>query len=642
MKRISICSLTIWFFFGLAAQVRHSGAPVITAAVKGPNQINLTWLPMSGTHYGYLIEIRSAADARYTNWTELSPTPPAAGYTCDSSVVINNNTCSISDPTGAHIYTPPTNAVPYWVTDVNYTDPQDDTPAQFIAAGLQPGASYDFRVRTYTGGASPQSGPYSNIATATTARYPLRYVAPNGNDNNDGTAADAAHAWRTIYHGTFTLRCGQELIVMGGNYPSDGITMQQGCTANSKAVILVNPGDTATITSMGTVNIYHPILLLGSHIVIDGLKVVSPNPTGDYDIEIDGAYNALLNVEGHPPVVPNSKAGVYITNQHNLIYHSHFHDYGSPDAKQNPSGNNGFTIAVYSTKGTDNVVWSNHLTRGGHDVSLCKSGCSFNRWLNNVMDGGWGMAFESIDEGAVSDHNLVEGNIMYHVGRLVSFYKPAMELSSSYNTARRNVVINPQSWGVEESAFGGNADHNLVYNNVFYAPAGCIFQSQNGGATVYDDIVYANNICYKLTNVATDIYSGNTTDVISRNTIAAADQNGNLVPGKAIVIWNHSAQGNWQYPQTLDYADKSYSPPFKKNKGLDVDPKFVDEANFDFHLSAASPLNSAGMTVYDTEWGTAEGGVDLGAFGIRLPVTPPPPAGHPRPPRPLPGASGGQ
>ena len=48
-----------------SAQVTHTGAPFIAAVAKGPNQINLVWPALSGTHYGYLVEIQSASDARY-------------------------------------------------------------------------------------------------------------------------------------------------------------------------------------------------------------------------------------------------------------------------------------------------------------------------------------------------------------------------------------------------------------------------------------------------------------------------------------------------------------------------------------------------------------------------------------------------
>ena len=146
----------------LQAQSSSLQPPAITATAKGPNQINLTWSASTNAGYGYLVEIQSPSDARYSSWTELKPIPAAAGYVCSTSVVINGAVCIISDSTGQHVYTPPTNGVPYWVTESTYIDPQDGSPAQFIAAGLAPETDYSFRVRTYSGNTNPTFSSYSN------------------------------------------------------------------------------------------------------------------------------------------------------------------------------------------------------------------------------------------------------------------------------------------------------------------------------------------------------------------------------------------------------------------------------------------------------------------------------------------------
>jgi hypothetical protein len=235
------------------------------------------------------------------------------------------------------------------------------------------------------------------------------------------------------------------------------------------------------------------------------------------------------------------------------------------------------------------------------------------------MDGGWGMGFEALSaDGQPSGHNLIEGNIMKDVGKLVAFYKPSIEVSSPDNTVRRNVSFGGAYAALEESGFGGDAGHNLVYNNVFYAPASCIFQSSAGGPGVYDGNVYANNICYKFTGLATDIYPGNRTNSITRNTIVRAGAAGALRKAEPIIIWNHSAGSPFEYPKPLSYADESYSPPFSRNIDLAVDPRFLNEAAFDFHLAPGSPLIGAGVAIADKEWGTAIGSVDLGAFGINV------------------------
>jgi hypothetical protein len=609
----------------LLAQAPPLGVPAITATVKGPNQINLTWRAVSNPGYGYLVEIQSPGDSRYASWQELRPIPAAAGYQCDNTVRIRNGTCKISDPAGAHVYNPPSNGVPYWVTEPTYIDPQDGSAAQFIAAGLKPDTSYQFRVRTYSGIRSPAHGSYSNAAVATTAKYLLRYVSTGGNDSNNG--AGESQAWRTLAHASRSIACGQVLMVKGGSYANDTISMSQTCSAANKAVVLVSPGETAAITSAPP-GAEHTAVLGGSYLVIDGLTSASSSAqNGGYDIAVEGSHNAVLNVETHPAVVPAFKGGIQLHGDHNLVYHSYLHDAGSPDATQNPSGGGGFVLTVEGGRANGNVIWSNHLTRGGHDVSLCIRGCSNNRWLNNVMDGGWGMGWEAIQE---SKHNLVEGNFIKDVGQLVAFYKPAIEVSAADNTVRRNVVVNAKSNAIEVSAlYGGDSVVNaLVYNNTIYKPGSCLFASHNGGAPAYDHGVVSNNICYAFTSHATDIYLGNTNSQISYNDILALDAEGHPQPEKRIVIWNHQAEGDFQYPRTLAQADSLYSPPFSHNKGLDVVPEFVDEAIFDFHLAAGSPLVAAGARIKDTAWGFPGVKVDLGAFGLNPSPRTPSPARH--------------
>ena len=587
---------------------------------KGPDQINLTWPAVPNPGYGYLVEIQSAGDSRHTSWQELQPIPAAGGYTCDNSIVLRNGRCNISDPAGTHVYNPPGNGIPYWVTEGNYIDPQDGSPAQFIAWGLKPDTTYDFRVRSYSGNASRAYSAYSKVASVATAKYAMRYVSPGGNDRNAGDAGDDSHAWRTLAHAASAIGCGQVLMVKGGSYANDSINMNQACSAVKKAVIMVNPGETAAITSLPPGS-EHTVVLSGSHIVIDGLISASSSQENDYDVLINGHHNALLNVETHPAVVPAGKGGMQVHGDHNLLYRSYLHDNGSPDATQNPGGNGGFVLTLESTNANGNVIWSNHLTRGGHDVSLCIRDCNNNRWLNNIMDGGWGMGWEAV-QGA--QHNLVEGNIIKDVGQLVTFYKPSIEVSDGYNVVRRNISLNAKSSAVEVSALygGSTAAGTLIYNNVFYRPDSCLFQSHNGGVSAYDNNLYANNICYKFARVATDIYLGNRNSKIIYNDILAVDSKGAPQPGKNIIIWNHDAQEDFQYPQTLAHADRIYSPPFSHNKGLDVAPMFVDEAGLDFHLTAGSALVGAGTEIADKDWEAVAGTVDLGAFGIR-------PSAHP-------------
>jgi hypothetical protein len=520
-ERVTRLALILCLFAASATQGVALTPPVITATAKGPNQINLTWPATTSAGYGYLVEIMSAGDTRYSSWQELRPIPAASGYTCNNTVIIKGAACNISDPAGTQIYNPPTNGIPYWVAEANYTDPQDDSPAQFIAAGLMPNVAYSFRVRSYSGNTATSYSSYSNTTTATTANYARRYVSPTGSDSNTGV--DDAHAWLTLFHASTTLACGQVLIVKGGSYANDYVSLSQKCSVTNKAVVLVNPGETATVTS-GPPGIEHVVQMHGNNVVVDGLRCASSSTQGgNADIYIVGGHNAVFNVETRPAVVPTAKAGVSIIGGHNLLYGSYLHDAFSPDGTQNPGGNGGFVLVIQGLGATDNVIWSNHLTRGGHDVSLCSAGCSYNRWQNNIMDGGWGMGFEVI--GSNAQFNLFEGNFIYGIGRLVSFYKPSIEISGPNTTVRRNVIVNGKSVNLEVSSLNsGNVVNSQIYNNVFYGGDACYFQSYDGGVASYNGVLYSNNICYKFTGNATDIYRGNTASEVAYNTFLGVNQ----------------------------------------------------------------------------------------------------------------------
>ena len=391
--------------------------------------------------------------------------------------------------------------------------------------------------------------------------------------------------------------------------------------------MLVNPGDTATITSQPA-NSGHALRagggLPGNRRAGGGLR---RHTLGEYDAEIAGSHNALLNVDFRPPVIPSFKFGVTISGTGNLVYRSYLHDYGSPDATQNPDGGGGFLLALLGWGATENVIWSNHLTRGGHDESLCKSGCRNNRWLNNVMDGGWGQGWIGVYGAGPADHNLVEGNFIKGVGQLAPFYKPAIQVSGANNTVRRNVVVDSKSWGLEVSSFsGGTASYNLIYNNVFYNSGGCYFQSSSRGSKAYSNVVYANNICHKVQDVAFRIYLGNTTNRNTNNDILSVDAAGKPQPERAFIIWNQLGGGAYENAKSIGVADRSYDPVFSRNKAVSVVPRFVDEANLDFHLSAGSPLLEAGIAITDAEWGSTVGPADVGAFGIAASKSTPGPA----------------
>lgn len=615
--------------------------PTVTATAKGPNQINLTWAAASGSFYGYLVEVQSSGDSRYASYVELAPIATASGYTCDPALPwgggsnVSFTGCNISDAIGAYVYNPAVNGAPYWVTESQYIDPQDGTAAQFIAWGLKNNTAYNFRVRTYSGNTNPTYGSYSSVASATTSNYTLRYASTTGSNSNDGTAPDDAHAWLTVSYGAGHISCGQELIVLAGTYANDNFNLQTSCTAGSKGVIIASAGDSVNITSNST------IFFGGAHNVLDSINIVTSNIGQSYSLWVSGDHNAMLNVNLGPAAanIPSSWGGISIRTggTYALIYRCYIHDIGSPYATQNPSGNGGFPIQG----GSNGVFWSNHMTRGSHDSSFYESGASSNRILNGVFDGGWGMAWETQFDDA--HFNLFEGNIGYYAGVLeATIYKPAFELSSGYNTVRRNIFYNysgTPARGIEISAYGtsgtGQQQSNLVYSNVLYGGATCYFQSSNqfvADPTTYNGVLVQNNICYGFSTQATEIYNNDpTTASIGYNSFLKSGGTGS----EAVAVWYQSGGGSspggsclgrYDTAQTVTYADSCYLPAWSHNAALSVNPLFVDAANLDFHLKTGSPLIGAGTYVTDASWTfpvSAGIAVNLGPFqsSVTVPAT---------------------
>ena len=153
--------------------------------------------------------------------------------------------------------------------------------------------------------------------------------------------------------------------------------------------------------------------IYGTNVVVDGIAIAE-NGQPDYVMTVSGNHNAVFNMNIGPTMIPSGYGGLTIQGTFNLVYGNYIHDFGSPYYVQNPSGNGGFVIEL-DYGASQNLVWSNHLTRGAHDCTLVRNGAS-NKFLNNIADGGWGMAFETVYQG--SQDNLFEGIISVNAGAM--------------------------------------------------------------------------------------------------------------------------------------------------------------------------------------------------------------------------------
>lgn len=606
-------------------------APTIAATAKGPDQINLTWSAASSPGYGYLVEIQSASDSRYSSFTQLQPIPNATGYTASGG-----NACQVSDTSGQYVFNPanlgisaPLYGLPTWVVESNYIDPQDGSAAQFIAFGLKPNTSYSFRVRTFTPSAFSS---YSNTASATTSNYTPRYVnAATGNDSNGGTNS-TSDAWLTINHAASTVTAGTVVLVEAGTYASDQIWPAHSGSATSypanKIVFEADTGASVQITTPASA--YETVFLNGvNYVVIDGINIQIAQQ-GDYSVYVTGNHDVLANLAVGPSmsIVPQPYDGIFLeSDSYTLVYGVYAHDSNYPCSAQNPDGNSGWVLAAVGS--TYDVIWSSHFTRGGHDTGLCKgvstiSGpCQYNRWLNNAMDGGYGLGWEDV---ANASNNLFEGNVLFSTGALESgIYKPGVEISGASTSMRRNVIINPTDVGLELSELNGLAiTSSLFYKNVIYNPTisgstgGDCFWKNNFATST--SLFVANNICtttvpYNGSGEGEIAYSyiTDTTDTITHNDLLYIN-GGVASPSTANILWNITSGGSCSSsPCNVATMDSSLNPPWSNNNTYAVLPSWINSSSYDFHLSYTSVLVGAATSVTDSGWGTIAN-ANIGAF----------------------------
>jgi hypothetical protein len=635
-------------------------APTNLAAVaKGPTQINLTWTAASVACYGYngyIVEVQSAGDSRYSSYTEFQPIPTTpTTFACDPSVIINTRSCTISDATGFAVYNPLINSVPPWVVEAQYIDPQDGTPAQYIVNGLKPGIAYSFRVRVHSG-LPPNTVTYSSYsATASaTTLTPAHtyYVSPSGSNGNPGSSGSP---WQTLLFGAAQLLCGDMLYVLGGTYGlGDRIVVNRTCTNTTKLVIALNPGDTMRFPIDGN-QIY--VSLSGAYITIDGVETNYAgtwNPGGGiYPWTIDAVHSALLGIKFSVDVIPSVTYGVWFRNgDDGLLAHSAIKDVGTPDthddgsgtSSQSPDGATGFPVRM----GIRTVVRENHITRGEHDTGLCLGSiCQSFRYLGNVADGGWGTG---ICGGTFlnSGFGLVEGNIFRRPGYFETdlvtgnSFKDCIQLSGNGTTARRNICDRPTKRWFEISAEGTNgvdtaADNKFYNNSTRGDPTKSVvpvFVSANFGVSAYSGTILANNIFkdFYCDNVppnghnvfATEIYLAVTG--IRNNSFTVAGGDNTTCNSGRIIYWDSNVNMTQYTIASIEGGSPANGPAaWSGNTALQVDPQYVDPDHMDYRLASGSPLIGAGVHVTDALWTnpSTAASPDLGAYGLVPPTATP-------------------
>jgi hypothetical protein len=185
---------------------------------------------------------------------------------------------------------------------------------------------------------------------------------------------------------------------------------------------------------------------------------------------------------------------------------------------------------------------------------------------------------------------VIERNVMHHVDFGIELASEHRGRTTSYVTARNNLIYRSNTAGVSIGGYGperGGADHCTVVNNTLYGndAAGTgsgEFQMQyNMTNNVFENnIVYAGSRCLMTTSKSGPA-SGSTPTVTLDHNVYYCDAGA------------EASQWGWFPARNTGFAD------YVKKAGNDAhslftDPQFVNPATNDFHLRRASPALNAG------------------------------------------------
>jgi hypothetical protein len=486
-------------------------------------------------------------------------------------------------------------------------------------------------VAVATWGLATRSGGPQQL---TTSAY---WVAPNGQDDWAGSQ-DAP--WRTIQHAADAAPAGATVYVRAGVY-HERVDVNVSGNAAAGPIVFRNAPDEHPIldgTGVAVPAGFHGLVSVDarSYVTIQGFEI----------------RNYRTAQPGHGPV------GIWVTgaSDHISILDNRVH--AIETNVQGRSGGDAHGIAVY---GTDPSHPISDVAISGNEVYDCKLGSSESIVVNGNVQGfaitrnrvhdNNNIGIDVIGyEGKASDPSvdvardgIVSGNVVYNIdshgnpaygtdrsangiyvdggrdviveGNVIHDVNIGMEFASehagrstSYITARNNVVYRSSVIGLAIGGYDpkrGNTEHCVIVNNTFY---------QNGDVELLIQFNTRDNVIQNNIVVATSgrVFLENR---YPENVGNALDDNLYFAPGAG-------EQGTWQWKGVSYDSFTAYVNATGNDRHSRVaDPLFVDAAGDDFRPQSGSPaintgayLPAAGSSIDAAGVPRAEGGViDAGA-----------------------------
>jgi hypothetical protein len=186
---------------------------------------------------------------------------------------------------------------------------------------------------------------------------------------------------------------------------------------------------------------------------------------------------------------------------------------------------------------------------------------------------------------------LIEQNVMHDVDFGIELASEHKDRSTSYITARNNLIYHCHTAGVSIGGYAperGHTDHSTVVNNTLYEndtsrTGSGEFQMQWNMA----DNVFANNIVYAGPDCLITL---NRSQVDKKHPPVAIDHNlYYCASGSKASAWKEASATVTGFEQYVMSTGNDRHSRF-------LDPHFVDAAANDFHLRSDSPAIAAGTT----------------------------------------------
>lgn len=327
------------------------------------------------------------------------------------------------------------------------------------------------------------------------------YVAPGGNDANDGTSPSSA--WRTIAKANAALRPGDTVYLRGGKYVNDPIKPSRSGTAGSEIRYVAYQDEQPVLTSNSTKGLVVAIDLTDrSYVVVDGIDVdgVRPGPRA-YVNHFVNLYNASHNTIANGTFrYANGWHGIRITYEahHNKILNNVIDFVGAYDDGTGNDYGDGIQILRGSHH---NLIQGNVITRGAHNL-LQVDGPN-NIVIDNVFENDWSETQGAGKGGRnltlMGRRNLFERNVVKNA--LASIDEPdnaGMKTEGQWNIVRRNYIFRNINEGITTETHSSSkaSQHNRIYHNTIYGNGGPAWGLSFWNGDGITGNVFKNNIVY--------------------------------------------------------------------------------------------------------------------------------------------------